>query len=334
MSTYCELQGEIIANFKLLRLLGTGGTGAVYLARQLNFERVAACKILNPEMAENPVYIRNFIREARMAARLEHPNIIQALDVGSGSGFHYFAMEYVPGVSLEKIRVSNPDKITVTFLLNTVICLADALDYAWQNFHIYHGDIKPDNLMIREQDNVLKLADLGLARVAGSDDPDSDVMATPLYAAPEIIMGDLAHADVRSDIYSSGIMLYELLAGFAPFRGRMDDVLRSHLDETPQPLAEVNPGLDRELACFVDRMIAKAPVDRPGSWAEVREFFRSCLARDCGRVNLKKADLKNLAGHKCSESDFSAEKIVPWILCGILFLLACIAGYIFFMTLF
>ena len=334
MSTYCELQSEIIANFKLLRLLGTGGTGAVYLAKQLNFERVAACKILNPEMAENPVYIRNFIREARMAARLEHPNIIQALDVGSSGGFHYFAMEYVPGVSLEKIRVNNPGKITVEFLLKTVVSLADALDYAWENFHIYHGDIKPDNLMIRERDNVLKLADLGLARVAGSDDPDSDVMATPLYAAPEIIMGDLAHAGIRSDIYSSGIMLYELLSGSAPFRGEVDEVLRSHLDQTPLPLAEVNPGLDRELASFIDRMIAKAPVDRPGSWAEVRDFFRSCLDRDCCRTNLKKADLKKLADSGESEPDHFSAKIMPWILGGILFILACAAGYVFFLTFF
>ena len=274
-----HLQGRIVGGFKLLDLLGNGGNGVVYLARQLTMDRIAACKILHADLADNPVYIRNFVREARMAARLDHPNIIQALDVGRSEGVYYFAMEYVDGISLEKIRTGNPERITLPFLLDVGICLADALDYAWKNFHVIHGDIKPDNLMIRKGDNVLKLADLGLAKVAGTDDPGAEIMATPLYAAPEIIMGNTANVGVKSDIYSFGIMLYELISGAAPFRGSMESVLRQHVEVIPPPLENASPGLDPELGRFIGAMIAKAPVDRPADWGEIKEVLSGIRGR-------------------------------------------------------
>ena len=108
MTVITNLQGEIIASFKLLRLLGRGGNGVVYLARQLTFDRITACKILRPELVDDPVYIKNFVHEARLAAQLEHPHIIQALDVGCCDGLYYLIMEYVPGISLEKIRTERP----------------------------------------------------------------------------------------------------------------------------------------------------------------------------------------------------------------------------------
>jgi len=274
-----HLQGRIVGGFKLLDLIGSGGNGTVYLARQLTMDRVAACKILHSDLADNPVYIRNFVREARMAARLDHPNIIQALDVGRSEGLYYFAMEYVDGISLEKIRTGNPERITLPFLLDVGVSLADALDYAWKSFHVIHGDIKPDNLMIRKSDNALKLADLGLAKVAGSDDPGGEIMATPLYAAPEVIMGNTANVGVKSDIYSFGIMLYELISGSAPFRGNMESVLHQHVEVIPPPLESTKPGLDPELGRFIDAMIAKAPVDRPADWKEIKEVLSGIRGR-------------------------------------------------------
>ena len=286
MTDITQLQGDIVAGFKMLRLLGRGGNGAVYLARQLNVGRITACKILFPHLGNDPVYIKNFVHEARMAARLEHPNIIQALDVGSSGNLYYFIMEYVPGVSLEKIRTSEPERITLPFLLDMSISLAGALDHAWKNFHVFHGDIKPDNLLIRSSDGVLKLADLGLAKIVGKDDLATDIMATPLYASPEVILADAGNIGIKSDIYSFGIMLYELLSGKAPFSGNVESVLRQHVDQAPQPLEKRCPRLDRELAAFIGRMIAKSPADRPHDWEEIRNVLQQirALTPDSGKV--------------------------------------------------
>lgn len=324
---YDQLQGTIIGGYKLLRVLGSGGNGVVYLARQLAVDRIAACKILHPDLAENPVYIRNFIREARTAASLEHPHVIQALDVGGSDGLYYFAMEYVPGVSLEKIRTTAPERITLPFLLDISISLADALDFAWSRFHIIHGDIKPDNLMIRDRDNVLKLADLGLAHVAGSDDGSGEIMATPLYAAPEVIMGGQLSTGVRSDIYSFGIMLYELLAGKAPFRGSMDDVLRQHVEVDPEPLFAVNPGVDEKLAELVGSMICKAPADRPADWKTVKDALtgiRSGSSDEKVDMSRCSADVDD------DEHDRSSSRYVPLILGAVMLLLTLATGYMIY----
>lgn len=275
MTDITKLQGGLIAAFKLLRLLGKGGNGVVYLARQLTFGRITACKILYPELVNDPVYIKNFVHEARLAAQLEHPHIIQALDVGCCDGLYYLIMEYVPGISLEKIRTENKEKLTLSFLLDTAISLADALDYAWKNFHIFHGDIKPDNLLIRDGDDSLKLADLGLAKIVGKDDLASDIMATPLYAAPEVIVADAEKIGMKSDIYSFGIMLYELLTGKAPFTGNVESVLHQHVYNVPAPLNSANPAVKPELAVFVDKMISKSPDERPLDWAEIKSTLRN-----------------------------------------------------------
>jgi serine/threonine-protein kinase len=279
VSDITQLQGDIVAGFKMLRLLGRGGNGAVYLARQLSVDKIAACKILFPHLVSDPVYIKNFVHEARLAARLEHPNIIQALDVGCDGNLSYFIMEYVPGKSLEKIRTTEPERITLPFLLDISIALAGALDHAWKKFHVFHGDIKPDNLLIRDGDGILKLADLGLAKIVGKDDLATDIMATPLYASPEVILADASNIGIKSDIYSFGIMLYELLTGKAPFRGNVESVLRQHVDKDPVPLEKASPGLDRELAAFINRMIAKAPADRPHDWEEIKNVLQQIRAR-------------------------------------------------------
>ena len=316
-----HLEGEIIAGVKLLRLIGSGGNGVVYLAKHLAMDRIVACKILHADLARNPAYVRDFVREARMAARLEHPNIIQALDVGSSDGIYYLIMEYVPGISLEKIRTSASDRIDMPFLLDIAVSLADAMDYAWKRFHVMHGDIKPDNLLIRDRDNVLKLADLGLAKVAGSENAGGEIMATPLYAAPEVIMGNHAAIGMKSDIYSFGIMLYELLAGGAPFRGTMESVLQQHVDVVPPPLASVNPAVDRELAGCIDSMISKAPVDRPGDWKEIKTVLSGIRKRLSGEKK-KKKNFEEVLTEKPDEEKSSQNSVWVWILTGILILTA------------
>jgi len=264
--------GTVLAGYRIESELGRGNNAVVYLAEQQSLGRKVALKILLPELAAEPGYVESFLREARLAARLDHPYIVQAYDAGATpESYYYFAMELVIGPSLEEIRRLTPEQLTFELMFQVSVELAEALDYAW-NFHkMTHGDIKPGNLLISEETGTLKLADLGLARVSGSK-LSEEVMATPLYAAPEVIRGE--HADgVKSDLYSFGIMLYELLCGAPPFVGNPQRVLQQHLYCTPQPLAERNPDLDPALISFVERLISKEPDMRPMDWMEVREFF-------------------------------------------------------------
>lgn len=268
--------GTVLAGYRIESELGRGNNAVVYLAEQQSLGRQVALKILLPELAAEPGYVESFLREARLAARLDHPYIVQAYDAGATpEAYYYFAMELVIGPSLEEIRRLAPERLTFELMFRVSIELAEALDYAWNVHHMTHGDIKPGNLLISEETGTLKLADLGLARVSGGRASD-EVMATPLYAAPEVIRGE--HIDsVKSDLYSFGIMLYELLCGAPPFVGNPQRVLQQHLYCTPQPLAERNPDLDPALISFVERLINKDPDRRPMDWAEVREFFTERL---------------------------------------------------------
>lgn len=283
--------GDQLAGYTIIRELGRGNNGVVYLARQNVLERQVACKVLLPETASDPGYVEAFFREARNAAKLSHPNIVQALDVGEENGLNYFIMEYVDGEMLETIRVKNPERFTPLFMLRIAVQLADALDYAWKQHKMIHGDIKPENIMLQHSGGIAKLADLGVARVAGTQSDDS-LMATPLYVAPEVILGN-GGADPRNDIYSFGVMLYELFCGYPPFTGTAHELIQKHVSEYPLPLIQAAPDLDRELAEFIDRMLAKLPENRPQSWQEIRDVLQKILEREKIRSTIKAQPLKN-----------------------------------------
>ena len=271
--------GETFAgSYRIVGEVGSGNNGVVYLARHELLDREVALKVLRPELADNREFIEALMKEARIAANLSHPNIVQALDAGSCNGIYYLAMEYVRGRTLEDIRINSPETISLEFLTDISIQLAAALDYAWTNFSIVHGDIKPENLIISEDTHTLRLADLGLANISGrGGSADGSFMATPMYVAPELVAGRSA-ATMHSDIYSFGVMLYELVAGKPPFNGDTEEILRAHLEDEPPSLLAENPDVPRELAEFIHRMIRKAPEERPGSWSEVGDFLRGFRA--------------------------------------------------------
>ena len=276
-NTLPELGSEF-GNYRIIAELGRGNNGVVYLAEQQPLDREVALKVLLPEHSGNREYIDLLMNEARSAARMCHPHIVQALDAGNFNGCYYLAMEYVHGRTLENIRLESPELISLDFLIDISIQLADALDYAWQNFQMTHGDIKPENLLICERGKMLKLADLGLAHVSGRvSSEDGSIMATPMYVSPEVVSGD-SEGGVCSDIYSFGVMFYELLAGEPPFRGDTETLLRHHLETPAPPLAAANPDVPPELAEFTARMLEKKPEDRPGSWQEVKDFLEAFRA--------------------------------------------------------
>ena len=270
--------GGRFGDYRIISELGRGNNGVVYLAEQQPLDREVALKVLLPEHSANREYVDLLLNEARSAARMCHPHIVQALDAGNIDGCYFLAMEYVRGRTLEDIRIDSPELISFEFLVDLSIQLADALDYAWNNFRMTHGDVKPENLLICDNGKTLKLADLGLAHVSGRvNSEDGSIMATPMYIAPEVATGSGA-ADVRSDIYSFGVMFYELIAGEPPFRGDTETIVRHHVETPAPPLTAANPDVPHELAEFTARMLAKSPNDRPQTWGEVKKFLESYRA--------------------------------------------------------
>jgi len=252
-----------IAGFQLLSQVGQGGMGTVYRARQESMDRIVALKILPPHLAEDRRFVDRFFSEARAAGKLDHPNIVRALDVGEADGCYYFAMEYVDGESASA-RLRRGQPLTVEEALGIAEQIAAALDHASAR-SIIHRDIKPGNILIGPH-GTAKLADFGLARVlsapAAQQHGKARAEGTPLYISPEQARADPA-IDVRADIYSLGATLYHLLCGRPPFRGEDDAaILRQHLRATPKPVHERRRDVPVPFSHVIQQMLAKAPADR------------------------------------------------------------------------
>ncbi|MEO6052713.1 MAG: serine/threonine-protein kinase, partial [Chthoniobacterales bacterium] len=202
---------------EILELLGRGGMGAVYKARQKHLDRFIALKILPPSSAHDPAFAERFTREAQALARLSHPNIVAVHDFGQTSGFFYFLMEYVDGLNLRQLM--DTQKIDSKEALAIVPQICDALEYAHAK-GIVHRDIKPENILLGKGGNV-KIADFGLAKIITPDLNDlsltraGEVMGTVHYMAPEQIEHP-QEVDHRADIYSLGVVFYQMLTGELP----------------------------------------------------------------------------------------------------------------------
>ena len=264
-----------IGNYQLLAKLGTGGMGVVYKAHQASMDRCVALKVLPRRLARDPSFIERFLREARSAARLNHPNIVRAYDVGEADGFYYFAMELVEGESLRQ-RIARLGRIGQADALEVAGQIAQALEHAHAH-HLVHRDIKPDNILLTRH-GVAKLADLGLAKHAtdASLTQTDAPVGTPLYMSPEQARG-MADHDPRSDIYSLGATLYHAVVGAPPFTGPTSaSIISQHLFERPRPPRAVVPELSEGMSALLLKMLAKKPQTRHQSAAE--------LLRDISRV--------------------------------------------------
>ena len=262
--------GSRIANYRIEREIGRGNMAVVYLATQLDLQRPVALKILTGRLAHDNDFVSRFLNEARTAAALSHPNIVQAFSAGAvAADLHYFAMEYIEGETLHD-RIGRERQLKAADLLPIALDIAGALDYGWTRQRLVHGDIKPENIMLSIKGES-KLADFGLAKVNEHSFVGDGLMLTPLYAAPEMIRGQAAAQDCRPDIYSFGATLYHALAGQPPFPGAdPQEVMQRHLHEAPPPLRKFNPHLPERLAEFVtDQLLAKTAEERPQTWAAV-----------------------------------------------------------------
>ena len=255
-----------LGNFEIVARIGQGSMGAVFKARQVSMDRYVAVKILPPKLAKDASYVDRFMREARAVAKLNHVNIVQGIDVGEESGYYYFAMEYVEGVTVRETLKSKgpyPEKAA----LEIIIQIARALDHA-AKVGLVHRDIKPDNIIVTPA-GVAKLLDLGIAKTAEAADESGERVGTPYYISPEQARGD-ADVDARSDLYSLGATFYHMVVGSPPFTGSSpEEIIRAHLTATVPNPREVRPGLSRNVSRVIEMMMAREPADRYQSAAEL-----------------------------------------------------------------
>lgn len=253
--------GAVIADFILRKELGRGGMGIVYEAHQISLDRPAALKILAESFAKDSEFVADFIREARSAAKLNHPHIVQAYAVGEDEHIFYFAMEYIDGETMKQV-LKNEKIIPVERAVAVIQEIAEALDYAWKEQQLIHCDIKPDNIMITAK-GVAKLADLGLARKAedSQNDDEDEIMGTPQYISPEHLTG--SPMDVRSDLYSLGATFYQFVTGRLPFEGNnINEVAKKRLEEDPVPPHELNQEIPEVLSGIIMKMMKRDPNER------------------------------------------------------------------------
>ena len=264
------LVGHTLGQYEILEVLGRGGMGAVYRARQSSLDRVCAVKVLPRAMAADASFLERFRREARGAAAISHPSVIQVFDVGEERGFHYIAMEFVDGEHLGQV-VDREGPLKADAAVDVLKQVASALAAA-HALGIVHRDIKPPNLM-RTREGLVKVADFGLAKRSGMD---IDVTApgtrlgTPNYMPPEVAHGQ--PADARSDLYSLGATFYHLVCGTRPFDAKTaNQVIHKLLREEPEPLGQVAPGCPPRLRRIIERLMAREPAERYQSAEELLE---------------------------------------------------------------
>ena len=277
-----------LGGYEIVGLVGRGGMGEVYRAKQLSMEREVALKVLSPRLAkQDPAFAEQFVAEARAAGKLNHPNIVGVHDVGqapapagcdglaAGEPVHYFSMEFIDGETVKDV-IERQGAVDLSTVGKVMAAMAEALAFA-EAHKIVHRDIKPDNIMLTAS-GVVKLADLGLAlqadsteAVEGSKDEQGrgKVMGTPLYMAPEQAR---AHPiDHRADQYALGATLFHMLVGRPPYHGESAKaIMRAHCFEPVPDPAEANPEVPPPWRELCLRMLAKLPDERFAGAADLR----------------------------------------------------------------
>lgn len=249
-----------IPGYQIIERLGKGSMGIVYKAKQTSVDRIVAVKVLLDVLAKNREFIKRFDREAKIAARLSHPNIVNAIDAGTANGLHYFVMEYVEGVNI-KDELDKGKVYDEADALRIVLAVAEATKHAHER-GLIHRDIKPENVILTKEGNV-KLADLGLARLTADEKwaaaEAGMAIGTPYYISPEQVRG-ATDVDIRSDIYSLGATLYHMVTGQVPYGGdNPTDVMKKHVDKSVVmvPPDHLNTNLSSGLGEVVETMMAR-----------------------------------------------------------------------------
>ncbi|MBP8301981.1 MAG: protein kinase, partial [Planctomycetes bacterium] len=245
-----------IPGYRILEELGRGGMGMVYRAEQVSLHREVALKVLSDALTKDPQFTARFVAEARAAAKLQHPNVVQVFDVEHDGGKYHFAMELMQEGSLEDWLKQN-GVMPQDHALRVVADAAAGLAYA-ESLGIVHRDIKPDNLML-DQHGAVKIADLGLAGTG--NETEEKAIGTPHFMAPEQVLRK--EIDHRTDLYALGCTFYRLVTGRTPFRGQtVKDILRAQVKDEAEPAHKVNNKVSAEVSAIIQKLMAKEPKDR------------------------------------------------------------------------
>ena len=289
------LVNKQIGGYKLVRRIGEGGMGEVYLAEQLTMHRTVALKILHTKWADDEEFRKRFLLEARAAGKLNHQNLIQVYDVNKYQGKYYFSMEFIDGVTGEDL-IRHEGALPVEKVIDICMQVCQALKYL-ANHNIVHRDIKPANIMVTK-DGTVKLGDFGFIQSVWDAElmQEGTTIGTPDYISPEQARGE-RNLDVRSDIYSLGASLFHMLTGKTLFQGSCSKVMRDHIETEPPKLDELRKDLPKDLKRILGKMTAKLPIDRYQTPDEVIKDFdllRIDVAGKDGAIPSSRSQIMNV----------------------------------------
>jgi len=258
-----KVAAQQIPGYKIIGKVGAGAMAVVYKAKQISLNRTVAIKVLPRRFSENPEYVQRFYKEGQAAGKLNHPNIVQAIDVGESGGYHFFVMEFVEGKTIAD-DLNAGQIFAEQEAIEIIIQVCHALQHAHAH-GLVHRDVKPKNIMINAQ-GVVKLADMGLARettdIEAAQSEEGKAYGTPYYIAPEQIRGKI-DIDGRADIYGLGATFYNMVTGRVPYTG--DDsaeIMKKHLKEKLVPPDHINTSLSAGVSEVIEIMMAKHREDR------------------------------------------------------------------------
>jgi len=308
-----------IGGYKLIRKIGEGGMGEVYLAEQLTMHRTVALKILHNKWADDEEFRKRFLLEARAAGKLNHQNLIQVYDVGRYQGKYYFSMEFIDGVTVEDL-IKHQGSLTIEKVVDIIRQVCEALKYlAHQN--IVHRDIKPANIMVTKE-GVVKLGDFGFIQSRWDAElmQEGTTIGTPDYISPEQARGE-RNLDVRSDIYSLGASLFQMLSGKTLFNGTCSAVMRAHIDTEPPRLEDLRKDLPKGMLRLVQKMTRKDQAERyqtPDEVIKDLELLRVDLAVDSGDLPASRSQILNVINAEKDriatiEEELSGKNLRIWI---------------------
>jgi serine/threonine protein kinase/tetratricopeptide (TPR) repeat protein len=313
--------GSTLLNYRIQEKLGAGGQGTVYKAVDTKLGRTVVIKVLPPELTVKHANLKRFEREARLASALDHPNICTIFDLNEVEGVHFIVMQYLEGKNVRQLVAGRP--LELRSALAIAIQVADALSSAHAR-GIIHRDIKAGNVMVSETGQV-KVLDFGLAKLLDEDEARAEGIhqtqlteigvpyGTATYAAPEQARGD--RVDARADIFSTGVLIYEMLTGTWPFRGKNRiDVRHAVLHDMPQPIAESRTdAVPASLQQVVDRALAKEPRDRYQKMTEMRDDLKKVLQEVVGGSGEHAGILEGAVAPRHAAGTRSVSRALRWL---------------------
>jgi len=291
---------KIGERYEIVKSIGEGGMANVYMAKDTILDRKVAIKVLRGDLSHDEKFIRRFQREALSVSNLSHPNIVEVYDVGEEEGQHYIVMEYIEGKTLKQL-LQKRGSLTLTEVIDIMNQLTDGLTHA-HDAYIIHRDIKPQNIMIQD-DGLIKITDFGIAMALNATQltQTNSVMGSVHYLPPEQANGK--SSTIKSDIYSLGILMYELLTGSVPFKGdNAVEIALKHMKERIPSIRRQNPTIPQSVENIVLKAVAKNPKNRYDSIKDMHEDLSVCLSEE------HSSDKKFV--YKYPENDFDDTKIM------------------------